>query len=412
MAREVVYAGWGFHDWDNTIVGNNASVDYELRGYGGNDKLIGNSGDDLLLGGDGSDTLSGGAGNDSLNGGDGDDYLIGGAGNDTLSGGDGADQFFIDRGNNSYIGGNGGYDLLQFRELHTFTAGNAVTGYSTEVTFNPYTFGFSFDVESGETRSQAATGTGGYTDHWGFNTLSPGMNAIWMSDGRDVLRDDDEGRELWGMGGNDTIEGRGGADYIQGGGGNNTASYESSSNGVIVVLDSTIAGIGGDAEGDTLVYIDNLIGSASIDLLTGNSNANRLEGGASRDYLNGAGGRDVLVGGTGSDVFDFTAASDSSRLVGQSDVIVDFGNGNDRIFVDDIDANTVLRDDQAFSFIGARNFSGVAGQLQAVNVIDNASGETYARITGDVNGDRVADFAIEVHFFGTPRALAATDFAL
>jgi surface adhesion protein len=51
---------------------------------GGNDKLIGGDGDDILFGQGGNDTLEGGKGNDILIGGSGDDTLTGGAGADTF----------------------------------------------------------------------------------------------------------------------------------------------------------------------------------------------------------------------------------------------------------------------------------------------------------------------------------------
>jgi Ca2+-binding RTX toxin-like protein len=55
--------------------------------------LIGTSGNDVLFAGLGSDTLSGGDGNDILSSGAGNDTLDGGAGNDTLIGGAGSDTF-------------------------------------------------------------------------------------------------------------------------------------------------------------------------------------------------------------------------------------------------------------------------------------------------------------------------------
>lgn len=89
-----------------------------LSGLGGNDRLTGTFGADVIEGGVGSDTLSGSKGNDKVGGGpgndflrdeSGDDRLVGGAGNDTLmaqdgkggdvvSGGMGRDVCYADRG--------------------------------------------------------------------------------------------------------------------------------------------------------------------------------------------------------------------------------------------------------------------------------------------------------------------------
>ena len=52
-----------------------------------------------------------------------------------------------------------------------------------------------------------------------------------------------------------------------------TASYAASSSGVAVNL-AAGAGSGGDAQGDTLANIENLIGSAYADALTGDAGAN------------------------------------------------------------------------------------------------------------------------------------------
>ena len=60
----------------DTLTGNDNAN--ELRGMGGNDKLNGGDGDDMLKGGDGDDMLKGGDGDDMLDGGPGGDDLEGG----------------------------------------------------------------------------------------------------------------------------------------------------------------------------------------------------------------------------------------------------------------------------------------------------------------------------------------------
>lgn len=62
-----------------------------------NDRLTGDTGDNLLVGNGGNDILSGGAGDDTLDGGDANDILIGGSGADTLFGGAANDSFVFDR---------------------------------------------------------------------------------------------------------------------------------------------------------------------------------------------------------------------------------------------------------------------------------------------------------------------------
>lgn len=64
-----------------------------VYGAGGNDTLIGGSGDDLLKGGGGNDLIIGGNGNDDLTGDPGQDTVVGGQGRDVLRV-DTADLFF------------------------------------------------------------------------------------------------------------------------------------------------------------------------------------------------------------------------------------------------------------------------------------------------------------------------------
>ena len=60
-------------------------------------------------------------------------------------------------------------------------------------------------------------------------------------------------------------------------------------------------GSGGDAAGDQLSLIENLVGSAFNDALIGSEIVNRLDGGAGNDQLRGSAGADVLVGGAGAE---------------------------------------------------------------------------------------------------------------
>ncbi|ERN43113.1 hemolysin-type calcium-binding repeat protein [Rubidibacter lacunae KORDI 51-2] len=84
----------------------------EVPGTGGNDVLIGTTGDDKLTGANGRDTLLGGNGNDLLDGGRGRDTLLGGNGNDLLDGGRGRDTLLGGNGNDLLDGGRGRDVLL------------------------------------------------------------------------------------------------------------------------------------------------------------------------------------------------------------------------------------------------------------------------------------------------------------
>jgi Ca2+-binding RTX toxin-like protein len=150
-------------------------------------------------------------------------------------------------------------------------------------------------------------------------------------------------------------------------------------------------------QGDTRSLIENAIGGSGNDSLTGNDGINLLRGGGGSDKLYGLGGADTLSGGAGTDIFDFNSVKDS--LSSARDTIQDFVRGVDRIDLRTIDANAAAGGDQAFSFIGNKAFTGQSGQL---NFASNM-------LSGDVNGDKIADFRINVTGI---TALAAADFYL
>ena len=136
------------------------------------------------------------------------------------------------------------------------------------------------------------------------------------------------------FGGDDLIKGGGGADTIHGGDGVDTAAYTLSEEGVSVSL-STGKGSGGEAEGDTLFFIENLAGSRHADRLYGNNDANRLEGMDGADTLKGFGAADRLYGGRGD---DFLSGGDGDdRLDGGEGADVMFGGeGDDKYYVDHV----------------------------------------------------------------------------
>ncbi len=136
---------------------------------------------------------------------------------------------------------------------------------------------------------------------------------------------------------------------------------------------------------------DFLEGFGGNDILSGGAGADALNGGSGNDRLIGGAGVDQLTGGAGADVFAFLVG-DSSAASGQHDRITDFTSGVDRIDLSGIDAISGTSVNDLFRFIGTTAFDGTAGALNYV--YNSVLGVTV--VQGDTNGDRVADFAIDL----------------
>jgi Ca2+-binding RTX toxin-like protein len=125
------------------------------------------------------------------------------------------------------------------------------------------------------------------------------------------------------------------------------------------------------------------------DVITGGSGDDRLEGFAGNDRITGGLGGDSLYGGSGADRFIFRSISDSNLDGDGCDFIYGFSaKQKDRIDLARIDADATRSGNQAFSFVGAKEFGGKAGELR----YEKVSGYTW--VEGDVDGDGIADFSL------------------
>ncbi|WP_281168300.1 calcium-binding protein, partial [Desulfomicrobium escambiense] len=120
-----------------------------------------------------------------------------------------------------------------------------------------------------------------------------------------------------GLDGNDTMRGGSGADTLDGGEhayaahtpwlfteeGGDTVDYGASTAAVDIDLTRATQS-GGHAEGDVLIGVENVIGSAHADSITGDAAANLLSGLGGNDTLLGGDGNDTLRGGAGADLID------------------------------------------------------------------------------------------------------------
>jgi Ca2+-binding RTX toxin-like protein len=407
------------------------------------DTILGNVFDNRLLGFDGDDWLHGGGGNDTVHGGYGADILAGGEGDDVIYGG----------------------GILSRALRPPPVPGQLV------IPGPPFIDKTNVDptVWSEEDGTDAIDGNSGH-------------DRIFGGSGADSIRGGSGDDKLFGGDGADLLNGGAGADLIEGdvhydlywnqlrGFGQNaladfmsdalstdTASYAGSDVGVTVsftarfeelkfeysfynshnqLLTATAyvsyftqvgSGLGGDAQGDQLYGIENVIGSVKDDAITGSFLDNVFDGGDGRDTLVSGGGTDTLIGGRGFDSMTAGAGVQTFAYAGIDDApasitykggplapgtavdhILAFTPGEDIIDLAAIDANAANGASTNDAFILVGHFSGAAGEL-LIDAAPLASGGQAFTAAGDVDGDGYADLLIQVDVVpGT--TLSAADF--
>jgi Ca2+-binding RTX toxin-like protein len=321
--------------------------------------LLGSSHDDFLTGDDQDNSILDGmfsydpfypdgplfgAGDDWIDGGAGDDEIRTGAGNDTVVY-DAADSEVSDEGDRGPYGSPlNTFDTVDASsstagvtiDLNTNYAGferiigsafaDTLTGNGNDNVFNVFEGGAGADILNGgwdgsDTASYATsaeavavnlgagTASGGDAEGDTFSAIQNLIGSAYA----DTLTGAD-----WN---NNVLEGGAGADQLSGGDGFDTASYRGSAAAVTVDLAAATAS-GGDAAGDTLSSIEDLVGSKWNDTLTGDTGNNRIEG---------AGGADVLDGGSGQDTYVYQSLADSTETGMDSIAGFVLGSGGDVI---------------------------------------------------------------------------------
>jgi serralysin len=275
----------------NIIIARGTVIENAIGGSG-NDTLSGNAVANTLTGGDGADVLDGRAGNDSLFGGNGNDTLIGGAGSDYMLGGTGADRF----------DGGTEYDIVSYLDS------------TTTLTVDLMSPGLNIGDAFGDTYASIEIVIGGSAG----DVILGAAASEWLSGvgGDDFLVGRAGKDTLDGGAGNDRLAGGAGGDALIGGDGRDVADYSGAGRGVVVNLETTVAGRvprrgATDASGDTYSSVEDLWGSGFNDRLTGNADANLIWGNGGADIISGGLGNDTLIGGVGSDTFVFNSGADT-----------------------------------------------------------------------------------------------------
>jgi Ca2+-binding RTX toxin-like protein len=218
--------------------------------------------------------------------------------------------------------------------------------------------------------------------------------------------------------GNNALNGGLGVDTLVGGNGNDTY-YINDRNAQNVLVDSIVETATGGIDVIATTWGINLAearfdnienafgyGTANVNLI-GDQFENRLTGNDGNNFVAGRGGRDLLWGAGGIDRFVYVVTGDTGATAATRDVIYDFAVGVDDIDLGQIDTNTSLAGDQAFIFRAGAGAQFVQGSAPQVRFFHEAGGRTI--IEGDMNGDRVADFQIQLEGV---KALTSGDFLL
>jgi Ca2+-binding RTX toxin-like protein len=307
----------------NTIVGNSGSN--TLDGDQGADQLIGGAGDDVYFIDDGGDriteefdegtdtvnanfsftlganvenlTLTGtavvGFGNALAN------TIVGNDQDNTLSGGNDAERDEL-RGE----GGNDTYEVFNETDVVIEDPGE---GDADAVNANNVNFDLSTNGANVENLTLIGTA----------NTTGTGNGLV---------------NRIVGNSGNNELDGKGGADILEGGDGDDTYFYDGQD--TILEFNGTGGGIdtvqasqtftlnnnleilaltdeGGDINGTGSDFANTITGNAGQNILDGRGGNDTLEGGSGADELLGGDGLDILIGGNGDDILNGGAGNDT-----------------------------------------------------------------------------------------------------
>lgn len=118
---------------------------------------------------------------------------------------------------------------------------------------------------------------------------------------------------------NDTLQGNSGNNILDGGLGIDFVSYSSAAGSVTINLDGGLAT--GAAGFDTLISIENAIGSDFSDTIFGSNVNNVIASGGGDDNIIGSSGSDVIDGGIGTDTVSYSSLTSGPIILGAFGVL-------------------------------------------------------------------------------------------
>jgi len=440
--------------------------DATFLGSSGNDQFFGNDGDDIITGGDSLDVLIGGDDNDTFIYTDTSD-LFGGSTtfqgavllSEVIDGGAGTDRIVVDIADGDELELNEvtivSIEEIEFAQSQIQGQSNTVLLDAEQVTTGSRSFASNLNIIG-------SNGQGGFADRISISMaditeldLSQWTFENWGRDNQiiEIIGDADD-EVITGSSQDDFLIGGLGADIINGGDGNDTVSYQRSTEG-IKVFNSDRSGSGGEAEGDRLINVENIVGSNFADEIildsdtaidnvvnsgggddrirdrndgenTYNTGAgeDRVFGGGDIDIIDGGSESDDLFGGRGNDIIEGGAGNFRDTLFGgANDDILNGGDGNDALR-----GNTgedTLNGGGGTDNLQGGNQSDILNGGSGIDTLDGGSGNDILnggadndRLTGGSSNDlfifengsgtdRITDFN-----FGAGDQIDLTDFGL
>jgi hypothetical protein len=332
----------------------------ELSAGDGDDKLSGGGGDDTLKGqggidstsyaavsgpvtadlragtvsGDGSDAISGienltgSPAADTITGDDADNMLDGGPGHDTVSFAGAPAGVDADLGFNGSTG-DGTDTLIGFEDLTGSAHADKLAG---DAAANVLIGGDGNDTLLGGAGNDQLKGEGG-ADTAGYAGATASITADLRAgtisgQGIDTLAGVEN---VTGSPQGDTLAGDGGNNVLDGAGGADTVSFAASP----ALIDSSLAtGVTTGDGSDTVLRVENAIGSTHNDSIAGSAGGNAIAGGLGNDTLASGDGNDQISGEDGNDRL-FGELDDDDISGGPGDDLLDGGTG-----VNDCDGGT------------------------------------------------------------------------
>ncbi len=402
-----------------TTVTLTGTAPFELHDAADDNGIVGNAGDNVITVTDGVDAVNGGAGEDRLV----VDYTLatGAVTGDSTSNfseaGSGGRTVTVTNGTIEH------FTILTGSGADTITTGAGDDIIRTGLGASTVTAGQGHNIIFGGANADTITAL----DGGNIVRAGNGTNTVTTGAGADIVSTGIGADTIVTGGSHDLITVRGGADTVNAGAGRDRLVVDYSAmttdvsggitggvwatgyvghiaDGLVSVVDfrrTESFTISTGSGNDTLTTgngSDVLRGNLGFDTFVGGAGRDHLFGGGGQDILQGGLGIDVLIGGAAADVFIFATTDEAGRWA-RHDQIRDFEQGVDQIDVSGIDANLNLLGNQFFHFMGSAAFSGTEAELRFAHGI----------VSGDVDGDGIADFRIEI---GTQVGMSQDDFLL